>query len=375
VFAVTITGVLANTLVAPALPELAADLSIPDWQAALVITAATVPGIGLAPLVGLVADRRGRRPVLVACLVAFGVFGLAGAAAPSLPWLLAARAGQGAGSAGLINLAVVLLADTFDGEERARRIGQNAAVLTATIAVAPPLGGALAAAGGWRLTFVPFALGLVVAVAVVVTLPPEPRRPPTKTSLLADLRAAGPALAAQPVRSTLTTGVVVFILLFGVALTTMPFLLTSQFGLTSGAIGAVMAAPSVTSTLMSLNVSRIRAWLGPGRMVTTGLVAMAMSFAGVAVSPWLGLVVAFVLIQGLGEGLLIPALQDQVAGGAPEHQRAVVIAVWVGFVRLGQAIGPAAAGIGLALWGGSAVFAAGAGLAALWAIWWARRGW
>ena len=56
------------------------------------MAAGTLPGIVMAPVIGVLADRFGRRAVLVPCLVAFGVFGLLSALAPTFLALLAAAA-------------------------------------------------------------------------------------------------------------------------------------------------------------------------------------------------------------------------------------------------------------------------------------------
>jgi MFS family permease len=171
VFAITVTGILANTLINAPLPDIVDDLGVPDASAGLLVAAGTLPGIVIAPIIGLLADRYGRRQVLIPCLTIFGVAGVAGAFAPTFEVLLATRALQGVGSAGLINLAVVLLADSWDGAARAKVIGQNAAVLTISIAITPALGGLLAEAGGWRASFAPYGLALVTAGAAWLLVP------------------------------------------------------------------------------------------------------------------------------------------------------------------------------------------------------------
>ena len=78
-----------------------------------------MPGIVLAPVIGILADRFGGRRVLAPCLAMFGVFGVIAAAAPTFEVMLAARFAMGVGTAGLVNLAIVLISDTFDrGNER-----------------------------------------------------------------------------------------------------------------------------------------------------------------------------------------------------------------------------------------------------------------
>src|SRR3546814_15254577 len=75
-------------------------------------------------LIGVLADRHGRRAVVVPCLIGFGVFGLLSALAPTFNALLLLRLLQGIGSAGLINLAVVLIGDHWDRSEE-RRVGKE----------------------------------------------------------------------------------------------------------------------------------------------------------------------------------------------------------------------------------------------------------
>ncbi len=85
IFTITITGILANTLVGAAIPDILEAFDQPDTRAGLFVAAGTLPGIVMAPVIGVLADRHGRRAVLVPCLTAFGAFGLLSALAPSFP--------------------------------------------------------------------------------------------------------------------------------------------------------------------------------------------------------------------------------------------------------------------------------------------------
>ena len=365
IFSLTVTGILGNILVAPALPALAKDLDVSTASAGLVITAATVPGIVLAPIIGVLADRYGRRRVLLPCLVAFATFGSLGGLAPNLGVLLALRVGQGFGSAGLVNLAVVLIADHWEGTERARRIGMNAAVLTSSLAVMPIVGGTLAGLGSWRLAFAPYLLAGLTAVAVVRNLAPTPPR--TDVTWRDQLRDIPGALRAPGVVATMAVGVVIFILLFGLVLTTLPFHLDGEFGLSSSGIGAMLAIPAISSTIVAMSLGRFRRRWGSGTLVSVGMLLLGVAFAGFGVSPTLVVVAVFGLVYGCGEGLVVPSLQDRVAEGAAPAVRGTVIAIWVGAVRLGQAAGPALAGA-LAGLGVPALFVAGGVVAALAAV-------
>ena len=151
IWAITLTGITANTLIAPVLPDIVEDFGRSDGAAGPLVAAASLPGVFLAPVIGLLADRFGRRNVVVPCLGILGIAGVVSTLAPSYWVLVGARLGMGIGIAGLINLAVVLIGDHWDGSERVRQVGRNAAVLTAGLALLPLLSGTLAAIGGWRL--------------------------------------------------------------------------------------------------------------------------------------------------------------------------------------------------------------------------------
>ncbi len=94
------------------------DLDRSDGSAGLLVAAGASPAVFIAPVIG--------------------------ALAPDFNMLIAARLVQGAGGAGLINLALVLIADNWDGLERTRLIGRNSAVLTTALALLPSVSGVVA---------------------------------------------------------------------------------------------------------------------------------------------------------------------------------------------------------------------------------------
>jgi MFS transporter, ACDE family, multidrug resistance protein len=361
IFTVTITGILANTLVGPAIPDILDDFGLPDSRAGVFVAAGTLPGIVVAPLIGLLADRFGRRAVLTPCLVAFGAFGCASAFAPSFEVLLVFRLLQGVGSAGLINLAVVLIGDHWDGIERARRVGQNAAVLTTSLAVFPPLGGLLTEIGGWRLSFAPYGIGLATALLIWRRL--SPARPAVTTTVGAQLRATGAVARTPVVVGTVAIGSVIFMLIFGLFLTVLPLHLERSFGLGPGARGLVIATPALTSTISALRLGWLRARVGAVGLLLGASVLFVVGFTAIGLAGSLPVLLAGALLYGSGEGIFIPTLQDVVTGAAPPQQRGAIVALWVGAARAGQTVGPLAMGSVYGAVGGGRTFLAGAGVA------------
>jgi ACDE family multidrug resistance protein len=362
VFSITVSGILGNTIINAPLPDILAAFNRGDGDAGLIVAAATLPGIVVAPAIGLLADRFGRRKVLLPCLVIFGLSGVAAGFAPTFGILLLLRFLQGFGSAGLINLAVVLIADFWEGTERARLIGINAAVLTVSVAVMPPLGGILAELGGWRWSFAPFGLALLSAAAVFRYV--QESATGGGHTFGEQIRGAAVVVRQPVVLGSILFGAAFFVLAFGLMLTALPLMLQQRFGLSVGVRGLVFVAPAIGATIVALNMGRLRQRFGARLLLVAGATLFALGYLAMGWGPLLAVVVLGAFIHGLGEGGVIPTVQELVASASPNESRGAVMAVWVGFARLGQTIGPLLAGVSVAAVGFTMTFGFGV-LAAL----------
>jgi MFS family permease len=369
-YAVSVTGVTGNSLIAPAIPDVLEDLGRSDAAAGLLIAAVSLPGIVMAPVIGLLADRFGRRAVLVPCLFVFGLGGLVASVAPTFGVIVAARFAMGFGAAGLVNLAVVLIGDHFDGSQRTRLLGRNAAMLTAGLAVLPLLSGAVTEWVGWRWAVLPNALGMVMALVAWRVLPGG--RPPHAGTMRQQLGGLGPVLRQPPLVLVLASGTLIFFVIFGAFLTVMPLHLEEDFGFAAGLRGVIIGLPAVASSAVGFNLGRIRDRFGLRTVLVASGATWIVAFALLAVSPLVAVLVAGCLLYGMGEGALIPTLQDVAIVNAPDAHRGAVVAVWVGFARLGQTLGPlvsaAVVGATSSAWALGGFVVLSAGLTALVAI-------
>jgi MFS family permease len=361
-YGVTLTAITMNTLVTPVIPEILVGLDAPRSYAGPFVAAATAPGIVLAPVIGVLADRYGRREVLVPCLVVFALAGGVGALAPNIWVLVGLRFLQGFGSAGLINLVVVIIGDHWEGADRARIIGRNSAVLTVAIALLPPVGGLITDWIDWRAVFGIYPLGLFTAWLTARYLPRSETRDVTFRE---QIGAAMPYLRSATIVRTLTAGFLIFVIIFGLVLTILPVYVNDEFGVGAAWRGALLGLPAVTSTMAALLLGRLTARFGRRRLLTAGGALFAVALAAIAGAPGLGVIAVGILVFGFGQGLMIPTLQDVAAGFAPASSRGAVVAVWVGAARFGQTVGPLIAIGGLESIGAPLTFAAGAVVAAL----------
>lgn len=357
-FTVTSVGILANTMITPNIPDVLEEFGRSDGSAGVLVGAGALPGVFIAPVIGLVADRIGRKPVLLPCLVLFSVGALAASVAPNFEALIVARLLQGVGGAGLINLAIVLMGDHWTGLERTKLIGRNSAVLTTLLAILPLLSGGIAQLTDWRVSVAIGALGMPVAVLGFFLLPDS--KPTEVRTVSQQLRGAAGQLRRPELRFVFLAGFLLFVVIFGVFLTALPVHLEDQFGLGPAARGLVLSIPALGAIVTSFNLGRIRSVISLRTLLVSGTVCIAGAAFGVAIAPLLALVVAATVVYGFGEGALIPALQDVASSVPPPEQRASVLAAWVSAVRLGQTVGPVGAAALSAAYSTSVAMSAGA---------------
>ncbi len=120
--------------------------------------------VGALPLVGRIADLRGRVPVLVGSLVVFSLGSLVTASAYDLASMVAGRVLQGVGGGGLLPATLALVADLYPPRRRGLPLGVVGAVQELGNVVGPLYGGVVLAVGTWRDIFwINLAVGLVLA--------------------------------------------------------------------------------------------------------------------------------------------------------------------------------------------------------------------
>jgi len=161
-----------TTVVNLALPLIGRALHAPVAGLQWTIAAYTITTASLMLTSGSIGDRFGRRTVLQAGLGVFTVASLGCSLAPNMGWLIACRALQGAAGSALTPMAMGIITVRFtDPAARTRAIGLWSGTFGVGMAAGPALGGALAAAWGWRslfwVTILPGVIGIIVAGLVV----------------------------------------------------------------------------------------------------------------------------------------------------------------------------------------------------------------
>jgi MFS family permease len=219
---------------------------------------------------GRLGDRLGRRRLLIAGLLLFALAcGLCGAA-PSLPWLIAARTLQGLGAAIMMAMTLAMVGDTVTQARTARVMGLLGTMSAVGTAMGPGVGGLLLSAWGWRALFLVGApLGLLAAALACRYLPVD--QPPTPLATGArfwrSLQSA--SLRAGLAMSALVSAVIMATFVVG------PFYLSHGLDLDPASMGLAMAVGPGVAALTGIPAGRLTERLGSQPATLTGLAIMA----------------------------------------------------------------------------------------------------
>ncbi len=343
IFGITLIAVMGVASITPALPKIAKSLQLTSGQIALLISAFTFPGVFLTPIAGVIADRIGRKPVLIPGLFIFAIAGSAIFFVHDFHFIVLLRIAQGVGAAPLGSINTTLIADFYKGKERPQAMGYNASVLSLSTASYPLIGGALAGFA-WYYPFLMPLLAIPVGLFVTFGIKdPEIEKPTDFKKYLKDISSN---IFRKEVLAVFILGTLTFIILYGAFLTYVPFLLTEKFDLHSAKIGMVLSLSSVTTAILATQVGKLTWKYGSLALLK---VAFALYLLVCLLMPNINNLYLFiipVLIFGSAQALNMPSLQTAIANLALENQRGAFMSLNGMVIRLGQTLGPLIIGIG-----------------------------
>ncbi|MET8865486.1 MFS transporter [Nonomuraea sp. NPDC004580] len=389
---------LDNTIVNIALPAIRRDLNASVSGLQWIIDAYTVVLASLLMLAGSTGDRIGRRRTFQTGLTLFTLGSLMCSLAPSLGWLIGARALQAVGGSMLNPVAMSIITNTFtEPRERARAIGVWGGVSGVSMALGPLVGGALVGAVGWQSIFwinIPVGVAAFVLCALFVpeSRAPRPRRVDpvgqvlvivalaTLTFGLIEAPAAGwgspRTLACFAVAALALAGLIRYELRTEEPLIELRFFRSVPFaGATVTAVCGfaalggflfvntlylqdVLGLSALHAGLYTLPMAGLTVLCSPlaGRIVANAGTRVPLLLAGASIgasglimtglatdTPIWRLMAAYVLF-GLGFGMLNAPITNTAVSGMPRAQAGVAAAVTSTSRQIGQTLGVAVIG-------------------------------
>lgn len=286
----SILSMASTDLYVPSLPDLPGFFATGENMVQLTVTL-NVLAFALGQFVyGPMADRYGRRRVLMVAMVLFGLSSLACACSQTIEQLLAARIFQGLAAAaeGVVVLAVIR--DLFDEGDRVRAMALFGVLWALAPAVAPVVGGYIHVWLGWQANFFILAAASVLVVALIKMF--------LRETATRDLRAMQPARVYQAYRSLLTNPrFMAYSLMSGCCLgvifafvTAAPFILVNRYGVAIEHYAFYQGTQVLAFCLGSLVASKLARRMDADRLMKFSLVLASVGATAlllVSRSAWL----------------------------------------------------------------------------------------
>lgn len=326
ILAAIVLDVLAFGIVIPILPNLIKGFQGGDTGRAAFTYGVFTTAWGLmqfvfSPLLGVLSDKVGRRPVLLLSLAGLGLDYIVMALAPNLTWLFIGRVISGI-TAATYSTATAYIADVTPPEKRAASFGYIGAAWGVGFIVGPALGGVLGHLNPRLPFWVAAALTLANAaygwIVVPESLPPE-KRTPVKWSRANPVGALGLLNESAGLGGLLSMQV-----LYTLAHYSLPtaFVLYAgyRYGWDAQQIGLTLALVGVCSAIVQGGlVGPAVRWLGERRAALVGLLAGTAAYALYGLAPtgnWFLAAIPFGAVSGLYGAAAQALMTSRVAPGA-----------------------------------------------------------
>jgi MFS family permease len=298
--------VMAIIALAPTLPTLLGhfrDVPNPALMVPLLITAPSACIALFAPSAGAIADRFGRRPLLLWSMAFYGAGGLVPFAIDNFWAVVAGRFVIGIGEAGVLTVVNTLLADYFEEKERHRWLMIQGVVGSVLGTVTMASSGFLAA-HGWQWPFLVYAVAIPILLASLAFLfEPAPRQKGGQ--------AGQGAFAATPfpyrVAFTVAGVTVLLSTIYYVQVINFSVLLKELGVGDPEKIGLSMALPSIGVPLGAI-LFKLTTRFGAGAQIFLVFLGYAIGLSGIGLAPDYRVALGFAFIQQLANGIIVPAL-------------------------------------------------------------------
>jgi MFS family permease len=342
----SVVSPMGASLVSPLLDSLVPVYGASEARIGLVMAAFTAPAVVAIPLVGLVSDRYGRKPVLTAGLAVFGVTGTALAFTADFGVVVALRLLQGIGFTGIAPVLIAATGDLFTGDREATAQGVRFTTVGLSLALVPVVAGLLVALA-WQYPFVLFALGL--PAAAVVHLYFEESAAENGGDRGRDVRRLGGALRSPRLGLVLLGRTVPSVLWFGF-LTYNSIVVVRFLDGTPGAAGALVGVASVASSVGGAQVGRLTAAFETRRVpLLAGTAALSAGLGGIALAPSLPVAGVAAVVIGAGFGVVLTLYRSTISTLAPDDLRGSLVSLGESAGRLGSTLTPVVMGGAVAI--------------------------
>ena len=305
-----------------------------------------------APLMGALADRMGRRPILLGSLAVYALAFTGYLLATSATTIVVLRGLAGALTAGMMPAATGMVADLAPENRRARWIGFLSGGAAFGWIAGPVLGGLLYDRWGFGPAVL-VSIGMAVATLLTSLIAIRETRPPQRLaaapsgafrlpSVRGSLRGAVTSLP-RSMGAVIVVLLTYFVVMFAWAFIEPRFMFYAYDDLhwSSSMLGLAMSVYGIALMLGEFGLSRLSDDLGRKPVIILGLLLFSAQFLGLALSRDYTVIALSFVIAGLGNALYDPALSAAVLDVTPSTHQARMLGVKSTFGSIGSILGPA----------------------------------
>ncbi len=317
---------IATDMGLPALPAIGDSLSVSAAEAGLTLSV-FLAGFAIAPIgYGPLADRYGRRPVLLFGSILFTFAATACALSRSLEVLLVFRVLQGIGAGAGMVLALTIVRDLFEGSVARARLSYVATVRIVAPMIAPTLGGWVLVAAGWRAIY-----GTMAVAGAVITLAIFLGMTETRPANTVVARASLSSLARtymRVLRNPVCLGnALINALTFGCQfayISGSPLLMMHVLGMSAQSFGLVFALTAFGIMSASIINGRLNArGVSPHKLLRTGLILSSSTALLVTIMVFTGylplwLLIPILMLNTFSFGMIAPNASHAAIEPVPE---------------------------------------------------------
>ncbi len=324
-----ILTVMSAAAISPSLPEMATVFYNDQQSEFFVKLVLTIPALFIAiggPIVGIIIDRWGRKPMLIFSIILYGISGASGFFFDSLVEILISRALFGFAVAGIMTTSFALAGDYFEGSRRDRIIGLQSAFGTFGGVMFLLAGGYLADIS-WKAPFLIYLLAFTVLPFVIRFI---------NDSKIQKRK------QIQEKRTKEKTTYLIFPLAFFsmviVYLTPLqiPFYLKELGNISNTEIGIAIASTYLAAGVTSIFYKKIKSKLSFQNIFMLSFLFSGVGYVIVSLSGNYNGIFSGLVVGGIGLGLLIPNMFLLLMSKTPEQFRGRAMGSLLAFVFLGQ---------------------------------------
>jgi MFS family permease len=343
--------VMAIIALSPTLPTLLAhfkDVGNPQLMVPLLITAPSACIALFAPAAGAIADRFGRRNLMLWAMAVYGIGGFIPFFIDNFWAVVAGRVVIGIGEAAVLTVSNTLMADYFEEQARHRWLmlqGLTGSILgSVTIACSGFL-----AAKGWQWPFAVYGIAFPILVASILYLYEPQARTRSQHDAAATPAAASPFPYAV---AMLVCGVTVLLsTIYYVQVIHFSVLLKGLGVIDPESIGLAMAIPSVGVPIGAV-VFKLTTRFGVRVQIALVFLCYCIGLVGIGLAPDYKVALAFAFVQQLANGIIVPALIAFAQSRFSFEHRGRGMGWWASAFFAAQFLSPAVVNVVRSLFGG-----------------------